>query len=203
MKKILLAIGAAAVLLATASAHNHQVATAQIGERAPAFVLRDSNGRTVTLNQFRGRYVVFEWWNYQCPYVVRHYQGNMQQLQRQMREHRVVWLTICSSAPGLEGYVSADRANQVMRQVGGSPSHILLDPTGRVGRLYNARTTPQMVLICPRGTVIYNGAIDNNPDGRQTNVINYLMQAFNEHRAGRPVSVSTTRPYGCTVKYAN
>jgi peroxiredoxin len=191
-----LAVGAAALALAMSN----------LGA-APNFTLDSSVGKEVSLSSFKGKYVVLEWWNNGCPYVQKHYNsGNMQKLQKQMKDANVVWLTIVSSAPGKQGYVTPDQANSMMKEFKGLPAYVLHDPDGKVGKLYNAKTTPQMVLISPNQEVLYNGAIDSirsaNP-GDIERAENYLLRAYNEAKAGKPVSMPSTQPYGCNVKYAN
>lgn len=180
---------------------------AKAGEAAPDFSLVDSNGKTVKLSDFKGKFVVLEWHNQGCPYVKKHYgTGNMQRLQKEWTSKGVVWLTIISSAPGKQGFVSAQEQNMFMKQANGSPTASLLDPTGEVGKLYSAKTTPHMFVIDPKGSVLYNGAIDDRPTANPDDVNganNYLNAALNEALAGKPVSNPTTKPYGCSVKYAD
>lgn len=198
MKKTLFqlaAFGAAVAAMAT-------YASAPV---APDFTLPASNGKQVTLSEFKGKYVVLEWWNHQCPFVRKHYDvGNMQKLQKEFTEKGVVWLTICSSKEGAQGYVTADEATEVMENEKGSPSFVLLDPAGVVGKKYEAKTTPQMVLISPKGEILYDGAIDDLIASRGSDVKtaeNYLVRAYNEASTGKPVSMPKTKPYGCSVKY--
>ncbi len=175
------------------------------GRPAPAFSATDSHGRTRSLAEFRGQWVVLEWWNRECPYVVKHYRsGNMQRLQRDYTGRGVVWLTIVSSAPGKQGYVTPEQANQTVAEQTAVPTAVLLDPTGVVGHLYGARNTPQMYVINPQGVVLYGGAIDDRPSARLADIEgahNYLSAALEEAMAGRPVTTPRTEPYGCTVKY--
>lgn len=172
---------------------------------APEFTLTSSNGKEVSLSEFKGKYVVLEWWNHQCPYVVKHYDsGNMQKLQKEFTEKGVVWLTIASSKPGSQGYVTGEQANDLMKSKKGAPSHVLHDPTGVVGKKYDAKTTPQMVLISPNQEVLYNGAIDSIATSRISDLEtaeNYLVRAYKEASSGKAVSMPVTKPYGCSVKY--
>ncbi len=195
-----LAFTALAVVTTTASAE------AVVGQQAPRFTLTDSNGRQRSLDEFKGKPVVLEWWNYQCPFVGKHYgSGNMQRLQQEWTGKGVVWLTINSSADGLQGYVDGARANSVMKEAGGSPTAVLLDHDGTVGRAYGAKTTPHMFVIDKDGSVAYAGAIDDTPSTDQSDVAtakNYVSQALAEVAAGRPVTRATSQPYGCSVKYA-
>lgn len=206
MKNIIITGIACVAAVGLTTAWAAQGATGTPGSAAPAFTLADSNGKNVSLADYKGKYVVLEWWNHECPYVVRHYGvGNIQGLQKQMASEGVVWLTICSSAPGKQGYVDAAQANEVMKKNAGSPAHVLLDPEGKVGKLYDAKTTPQMVLISPKGQVVYNGGIDNAPRARTkeetAKAENWLVKAYGQHKAGQPITNPAERPYGCGVKY--
>jgi peroxiredoxin len=172
---------------------------------APNFSLDAASGKKISLTDLKGKYVVLEWWNNGCPVVGKHYEsGNIPKLQKEFMDQGVVWLTICSSAPGKQGYVTAENANEVMKRMGGRPTDILLDPTGATGRAYKATATPQLVLISPKGEMLYNGAIDDNPRASGEAILkseNYLRRAWAEVKAGQPVSVPVTQAYGCSVKY--
>ncbi len=193
----------AAILLTAALA----VFAARVGETAPDFTATDSNGKTHHLADYRGKYVVLEWHNNGCPYTRKHYEsGNMENLQREWTARGVVWFTVISSAPGQEGYVTAEQENQYMQQMHAAPTAALLDPSGDLGHLYGAKTTPHMFIINPEGVLIYDGAIDNRstPDASDIpGALNYVSQALTEAMAGRPVSVPVSQPYGCSVKYAH
>lgn len=177
-----------------------------IGQPAPAFTIVDSNNNTVTLSQYRGKVVVLEWTNDGCPFVQKHYEsGNMQALQKKAAEDGVVWLTVISSAPGKQGYVDADGANALTRARDAAPAAVLLDPTGGVGRLYDAKTTPHMFVIDKSGTLVYAGAIDSIPSKDKEDIAkatNHVTAALEDLKAGRPVAVDQTAPYGCAIKYA-
>jgi AhpC/TSA family len=179
----------------------------RIGQMAPGFTASASNGTTYKLSDFRGKFVVLEWHNNGCPYTRKHYEsGNMQRLQKEWTAKGVVWFTIISSAPGEQGYVTAEQENAYLKSMNAAPTAALLDPRGKVGHLYDAKTTPQMILIGPDGTLLYDGAIDNHPSTRLSTIDgakNYISAALTEARAGKPVSTPTTRPYGCSVKYAD
>jgi peroxiredoxin len=181
------------------------LAAAKVGDAAPEFTAAASNGKTVRLADYRGRYVVLEWHNNGCPYVGKHYNsGNMQRLQKQWTSKGVVWLTILSSAPGKQGYVTASEENDYLTKEQAAPTAALLDPTGEIGHLYDAKTSPQMVVINPQGTVIYSGAIDDKPTTDLQDVqgaTNYVSLALEQAMAGKPVATPATRPYGCSVKY--
>ncbi len=180
-------------------------AAPRVGESAPDFTGTDSNGKTHRLSEYRGKFVVLEWHNNGCPYTKKHYEsGNMQRLQKEWTAKGVVWLTVISSAPGKQGYVTAAEENQYLQKMSASPTAVLLDPTGEIGHLYDAKTTPQLVVIKPDGVMVYDGAIDDRPTPNPADIPgsrNYLSQALSEAMAGKPVSIASTRPYGCSVKY--
>ena len=183
------------------------ICAAKVGEAAPDFTAMASNGKTFRLSDHRGKYVVLEWHNNGCPYVGKHYNsGNMQRLQKQWTSRGVVWFTILSSAPGKQGYVTASEENEYLAKMQAAPTAALLDPTGEIGHLYDAKTSPQMVVINPQGVVIYSGAIDDKAttDLQDVpNATNYVSLALEEAMAGKQVQTAATRPYGCSVKYAD
>ncbi len=178
---------------------------AVVGESAPVFSLPGTDGKTYSLDEYEGKYVVLEWLNFGCPYVKRHYNsGNMPELQKEFTGKDVVWLSVVSSAPGKQGYYEADAMNKQNKKMGGLQTAILLDPAGDVGRMYGAQTTPHMYVINPEGTLIYKGGIDDQPRARESetkNANNYVRAALTEAMNGKEVSVKTARPYGCDVKY--
>lgn len=180
-------------------------ATAVVGKPAPPIELRDTEGKTVRLDAFKGKFVVLEWVNFQCPFVGKHYgSGNMQKLQKKYTEEGVVWLSICSSAPGKQGYVTGPEAEELMKEKGAAPSRFLLDPKGVVGKSYGAKTTPHMFVIDPKGTVLYNGAIDDKPSTNRADIAtakNYLAAALDASMSGKKVEIAASQPYGCSVKY--
>jgi AhpC/TSA family len=179
----------------------------KVGESAPDFQATDSNGQVHKLAQYRGKFVVLEWHNNGCPYTRKHYEsGNMQRLQREWIGKGVVWFSMISSAPGQQGYVTAQQENDYLKKMKASPSAVLLDPEGNVGRLYSAKTTPHMFIINPEGVLLYDGAIDDKATTDRADIAtakNYVSQALEEAMANKPVSIPTTRPYGCSVKYAH
>jgi peroxiredoxin len=178
---------------------------ARVGSAAPEFTATDSRGRTESLDEFRGKFVVLEWHNQGCPYTQKHYvSGNMQALQKEWRAKGVIWFTVISSARGEQGYVTDAEENQYLVKMHADPTAVLMDPDGNLGRLYNAKTTPEMYVIDPQGKLIYEGAIDNRPTpdlGDIKGADNYLSDALGEAMAGRSVTTPYTRPYGCSVKY--
>ncbi len=179
----------------------------ETGSSAPDFTLRDSNDVDRALSEFRGRYVVLEWTNHECPFVRKHYgSGNMQDLQKTYTEKGVVWLTILSSAKGKQGCVSAEEANELMEAAEAYPTAYLLDYDGTVGRKYAAKTTPHMYVIDPDGRLVYQGAIDDVRSANPADIAgarNFVALALEELMSGDAVSESDTRPYGCSVKYAS
>jgi peroxiredoxin len=179
----------------------------KIGELAPSFIVKDSNGKTQKLSDCRGKFVVLEWHNSQCPYVHKHYaSGNMQKLQKEWTAKGVVWFTVISSAPGKQGYMTAQEENAFLKEMNASPTAVLLDPSGRVGHLYDAKTSPHMFVINPKGILIYDGAIDDKPTTDLEDVptaANYVSLALEEAMAGEQVKTPVTRPYGCSVKYGH
>ncbi len=182
-------------------------AAAIVGEPAPAFTATDDRGVTHSLADYAGKFVVLEWHNNGCPYVKKYYDsGHMQQLQKEWTAKGVVWLTVISSAPGKQGYVTPEESQAYMKEKGGAPTAVLLDPKGDLGHLYEAKTSPQMFIIDPKGVLIYNGAIDDKPTADLADIAgatNYVSQALTEAMAGKPVTTPTSRPYGCSVKYAD
>jgi peroxiredoxin len=181
-------------------------AAAKVGEAAPAFTALASTGKSVSLASYRSKIVVLEWTNHECPYVRKHYEtGNMQALQKEATGQGVVWLSVISSAPGEQGYVSPAQANELTQSRGAAPTAVLLDPKGTVGRMYGATNTPHMYVIDEAGILRYAGAIDDRPTTRQSDVQgahNYVRAALHAVAAGQPVPAPVTHAYGCTVKYA-
>lgn len=191
----------AALMLATAAA----VAAPQPGQPAPDFALPGADGKTYALADLKGKYVVLEWTNHECPFVQKHYKsGNMQALQKELTGKGAVWLSIISSAPGKQGHVDAPKALDLTRARNAAPTAVLLDPTGEVGRRYAAKTTPHMFVIAPDGTLVYMGGIDSVPSSDADDIAAatpYVKVALAEAMAGKPVTNPSTKPYGCAVKY--
>ena len=192
-------------LVASDATAPETVQTATVDKAAPNFTLTDVNGKTHSLSDFKGKFVVLEWVNFDCPFVKKHYGAkNMQTLQAAYTKKEVVWLSICSSNKGKQGYFEGKELTDRITAEGHSASAYLLDTDGKVGKLYGAKTTPNMYVINPEGVLIYAGAIDNtpspNPDDIKTST-NYVAAALDAAMAGKPVAVKTSAPYGCGVKY--
>ncbi|MBA4286282.1 MAG: thioredoxin family protein [Xanthomonadaceae bacterium] len=193
--------GFAAALLISATA----LAGPTVGQPAPAFSAVDSNGRTVSLADFKGRPVVLEWTNDGCPFVKKHYgSGNIQALQKAFTAKNVAWLSVISSAPGQQGHVDGAAANKLSADRGAAPTAVLLDPSGAVGKLYDAKTTPHLFVVDAKGVLAYAGGIDSVPSADADDVAKatpYLKLAVDAVLAGKPVANPSTKPYGCSVKY--
>ncbi len=199
--------------LAASAAASHLIAprtpadaaAPRTGMAAPEFAGLDSRGAKHTLAGYRGKTVVLEWTNHECPYTAKHYAtGNMQALQAAAIGSGVVWLTVVSSRPGAQGYVEAAEADRLTATRKAQPTAVLLDPKGQLGRLYSASTTPHMFIVDGTGTLVYMGAIDDRPTASHASVKgarNYVREALDAMAAGRPIAVASTRPYGCSVKY--
>lgn len=203
MKNLLIATACA--LLAGTSLASQPVAT--VGQPAPAFTAVDTSGKTVSLADFKGRHVVLEWVNPGCPYVQKHYgSANMQGTQREAAAKGVVWLAVNSTATDHVDYKSPAAMAQWMQGHKAAATATLMDIEGKVGRAYGARTTPHLYIVDPKGTLVYAGAIDNKPSPNPADVTtatNHVKVALAETLAGKAVSQATTRPYGCSVKYAS
>jgi peroxiredoxin len=199
MKSLTLAL----LLLATPALYAAE--SPAVGSAAPDFSLPDSNGKTHSLSENKGKYVVLEWFNPECPFVKKHYgSDNMQKLQKEFTDKGVVWLTIDSSSEGAEGYLTADAANKIMTQWKTHQTALLLDPDGVAGKAYGAKNTPDMIVINPEGKIVYEGAIDSKASPNPADIpssTNYVKNALDESLAGKPVSNAQTKPYGCSVKY--
>jgi len=174
---------------------------------APDFKAQDADGHTQTLSQYRGKYVVLEWANQGCPYDRKHYlSGSMESLQREWTAKGVIWLSVISSAQGEQGYVTPPEELVYLKTMHAAPTAAILDPAGTVGRLYGAKTTPHMFVIDPAGKLIYQGAIDDRPTPDQADLKgarNYVSEALTDAMGGKSIQIASTRPYGCSVKYAN
>ena len=176
-----------------------------VGSAAPDFSIPDAKGQTHSLSQYKGKYVVLEWFNPECPFVKKHYSsGNMQKLQEEYTNKGVTWLTIDSNAPGTEGNITPEEAQKITASWKTHQTALLLDPEGKAGRAYGAKNTPNMVIINPEGKISYEGAIDSKESMNPADIpnsTNYVKAALDESLTGKPVTTSHTKPYGCSVKY--
>jgi peroxiredoxin len=202
-----LALSAVPVIQPAFGASDIAEASSLVGKTAPDFTLTDSNGKSHSLSDYKGKVIVLEWFNHGCPFVVKHYDsGNMPKLQKEYTAKGVVWLSICSSAPGKQGYGTGDEQNAEAKKTGAAPTAILIDADGKVGRLYGARSTPSMYVITKKGSLAYAGAIDDKPTTDQADIKgakNYVKEALDEVLGGKTVATASTKSYGCSVKYAN
>ncbi|WP_395794088.1 redoxin domain-containing protein [Aquimonas sp.] len=198
---------ALASLIAFGASLGAAQAAPQIGAAAPEFSLTDADGNTRSLSEFRGKTVVLEWTNHECPFVKKHYNGtNMQAQQRAAAESGVVWLTLNSSAAGKQGHVDASTAKQIAGDWNAANAAYLFDADGTVGRAYAAKTTPHMYVIDGEGVLRYNGAIDSIPSADVADIadaVQYVPTGLSELSAGGSISTSVTQPYGCSIKYAD
>lgn len=198
-----LMLGGAAIALAPAAAFAST--SPDIGKPAPAFTAVDSNGKSWSLADLKGKVVVLETTNHDCPYVRKHYTAkNMQTQQREAAAKGVVWLTVASSATGEQGYVTAQQANDLTKSRDAAPAAVLLDPQSKVARAYGATVTPHMYIIDANGVLVYKGGIDSIPSADVADIPKakqYVRVGLDEVLAGKPVADSSTRPYGCTLKY--
>ena len=180
-------------------------AAPEAGKPALDFTLKDTAGKEVKLSDYKGKFVVLEWVNFGCPFVKKHYDShNMQKLQKEFTDKGVVWLSICSSAPGKQGNMCPADAAAAAKALGFSATEYLIDEDGKVGNLYGARTTPEMFVVDPKGDVVYMGAIDDRPSPDPASLegaTNYVKTALTEAMAGKPVTTPVTKSYGCSVKY--
>jgi peroxiredoxin len=177
---------------------------ASVGQAAPDFTLNDTQGQPVKLSSFKGKPVVLEWNNPGCPFVRKHYNGNMQALQKAFTTQGVVWLAINSTEEDSVDHMGAEQLARWMADKGASPTATLLDPEGRVGRAYGARVTPHMYIVNAQGALAYAGGIDSIPSARMADIekaTNYVRQGLDELLAGKPLSTPTSQPYGCSIKY--
>ena len=221
-KKLLIGVGSVALVTVAIAANTilsmqtdglsaaELSAAPKVGEPAPAFTALDTRGASHSLAAYKGRWVVLEWVNHECPYTKKHYKGvdgkpgNTQAMQRDYAK-RVVWLSVFSSAPGKQGFTSTnEEVNELTREKGAAPSAVVRDTAGTLGRLYGARTTPQYAIIDPQGILRYSGAIDSRQSANVNDIpeaTNYVRAALDAGLAGSPIAVGQTQPYGCDVKY--
>jgi peroxiredoxin len=191
----------AAVLLGAVIAH----ASVSVGQPAPDFKVRDTNGKEQSLSAYKGKFVVLEWTNPGCPFVQKHYEtANMPATQKAAEAKGVVWLTVSSTAKDAGDYKDAADLSAWLKEKGATPTAVLMDDDGKIGHAYGARTTPHMFVIDPQGKLVYAGAIDSKATARKDDVktaTNYVKMALDESMAGKAVSKATSEPYGCSIKY--
>ena len=193
-----------AIVLSALATGTAQAASATVGQAAPDFSATDALGKTRKLSDFKGQHVVLEWTNPGCPFVVKHYGGNMQSLQKEFTARGVVWLSVNSTSKDAFDYLEPAKLMAWKAEKKGSASAMLMDESGKIGQLYNAKTTPHMVIISPQGVLVYAGAIDSVPSARVEDIklaTNYVRQGLNEALSGKAISTTSTRAYGCSVKY--
>ena len=192
------------IVLSTLAAGTAQAASATVGKAAPDFSATDALGITRKLSDYKGKHVVLEWTNPGCPFVVKHYGGNMQALQKEFTAKGVVWLSVNSTSKDAFDYLEPAKLMAWKAEKKGSASAMLMDDAGKVGQLYGAKTTPHMYIISPQGVLVYAGAIDSIPSARVDDIktaTNYIRQGLSEALGGKAISTSSTRAYGCSVKY--
>jgi peroxiredoxin len=201
IKSILFSALVVMALIPASAAH----AVALVGKPAPQFIGTDSNGNTHKLSDYVGKIVVLEWTNPDCPFVKKHYDShNMQDLQENYTAKDIVWLTINSSAEGEQGHQTREEANTYLTNKDSKPTARILDASGEIGTMYDAKTTPHMFVIGKDGTLLYNGAIDDNDSSHAADAAtanNYVAAALDSLLVGKPIKTTTTKPYGCSVKY--
>lgn len=201
LKKLVASAALAAVLTFPAAA------SPEVGKAAPDFTARTADGKSVDLQSLRGKIVVLEWTNHDCPYVRMHYgANNMQTLQKEAADKGIVWLQVISSPPGKQGYVDGPAAIKLNADRKASPANVLLDPQGKLGMLYGAQTTPHMYVIDAKGTLVYKGGIDSIPSARPDSLpkaVNYVRETLQAVVANQPVPNPSTRAYGCTIHYGS
>lgn len=202
MKKLMTALAAMAVFCVSGPVF----ATAQVGQPAPDFTFTDIAGNPFTLSDHKGQVVVLEWTNHECPFVVKHYDsGNMQAVQAKAKEQGAYWVTINSSAPGLQGHLDPVKSAELAKEKNAAHDVKISDESGQIGKAYDAKTTPHMYVIDKDGTLVYAGAIDDNSSPNPETVKtakNYVLAALDDLANGRAVETPQTQPYGCAVKYA-
>lgn len=179
-------------------------AAAVVDQPAPAFTGTTADGKSLSLESLKGKTVVLEWTNHDCPFVRKHYEGNMQGLQKDAAAKGVVWLQVISSAPGKQGHVDGATAARLNSTRGATPANVILDPEGKIGKLYEAKTTPHMYVIDPKGVLVYKGGIDSLATADKADIAKaepYVANALSALAAGQKIAANNTKPYGCSVKY--
>lgn len=194
-----------ALLIAVFSALGLNAQKAELDKKAPDFELVDSKGKIHKLSDYAGKFVVLEWINFECPFVVKHYKsGNMQKLQKEYTEKGAIWLSICSSNKGKQGYFESDEINKRIAENKANMTAYLIDTDGKVGKMYGAKVTPHMYIINKDGILVYQGAIDNIKSTDVDDIpkaTNYVKEALDALYSGNPIPTKSSTPYGCSVKY--
>ena len=179
-------------------------AAATVGQAAPNFSATDTGGKTRQLSDYKGKLVVLEWTNPGCPFVQKHYSGNMQSLQKEFAAKGVVWLSLNSTEIGSGDYLAPAKLAGWMGEKQASATAILMDSSGKIGQLYGAKTTPHMYVVSPQGRLVYAGAIDSIASARVDDIktaSNYVRQGLNEALSGKAITLASSRAYGCSIKY--
>jgi len=201
------AVLATAALAASMAVTGPVLAQAQLDQPAPAFSAATADGKTVTLDSYKGKTVVLEWTNHECPYVKKHYgSGNIPALQKEATAQGVVWLQVISSAPGQQGNVDGPTAIKLNKDRGAAPTQVLLDPSGQIGKSYGAQTSPHLFIVNPQGVLVYKGGIDSIATAKVDDIAKadpYVKTALSELAAGKKVTHASTKPYGCSIKYGS
>jgi peroxiredoxin len=201
------AVLAGAALAATMTFGGLAHAQAQIDQPAPAFSATTADGKTVTLDSYKGKTVVLEWTNHDCPFVKKHYgSGNIPALQKEATAQGVVWLQVISSAPGQQGHVDGATAIKLNKDRGSAPTQVLLDPSGQLGKAYGAQTSPHLFIVNPQGVLVYKGGIDSIATAKADDIAKadpYVKTALSELAAGKKITHASTKPYGCSIKYGS
>lgn len=203
MMQVVKAVAMVGALAAASAAQ----ANAELNKPAPAFSAAGANGKPLTLDAYKGKTVVLEWTNHECPFVAKHYEsGNIPNLQKDAAGSGVVWLQVVSSAPGKQGYVDGATAQKLNGTRKAAPAGTVLDPEGKIGKLYGAQTTPHLFIVNADGQLVYKGGIDSIPSSNQADLPkaeNFVVSALKAIEAGKPIEKPNTKPYGCSVKYAS
>lgn len=195
----------AAVTVGFLAAASGAMANAELNKPAPAFNAVGADDKPLKLDAYKGKTVVLEWTNHECPFVKKHYEsGNIPNLQKDAAGKGVVWLQVLSSAPGKQGHVDGATAQKLNASRNAAPTATVLDPDGKIGKMYGAQTTPHIFIVNAAGQLVYKGGIDSIPSASKDDLAkaeNYVTSALTAISAGKPVAKANTKPYGCNVKY--
>ena len=202
MKSTFVTFAAAVAVLALVSSFAFVPGGAEVGKAAPEFALKGIDGKTYAISNFKGKVVVLEWTNPNCPYVQRVYKSGIMRGVQKKYADKVVWLTVNSTHPKHQDFEKSEDLDKTYKDWIATFATMLLDPDGNVGRMYDAKTTPHMYIIDKEGKLVYAGAIDDDPRGRSSEKTNYVDAALTSMFEGKAVTTTSTRSYGCTIKYA-